>query len=78
MQCTKDSFAGSSLRVKGSEQEADEDENHNETNAHEGESLHDERVLLLVNEPVADGCSHGLVFVDREQIQVDELSLGQH
>ena len=35
-------------------------------------------MLKFIDEAIADGSMHGLILVDRQHVQVDKLSLGQH
>ena len=66
------------FRVQGSEQESDEQEDQGEADTHKNERLHNEGVLLLVDQTIVDLCRHGLVLVDRQQVQIDELGLAKH
>ena len=66
------------LRVQSTEQKSNEEEDQGEADAHKGQCLDYEIVLEFINEAIADVDAHRLRLIDRQQVHVHELCLGQH
>ena len=64
--------------IQSTEEESDKEEDQSEANAHESQRLDNEIVLEFINETIAYFALHRLILIDRQQVQVDELRLGQH
>ena len=77
-QTSAPSLASPLLGVQCSEEHRDEDEDHHKADPHKHKRLHNERMLLLVDQPVANLGMHRLTLINRQQVQVYELGLGEH
>ena len=66
------------LWIQSTEKESDKEEDQSEANAHESQRLDDKIVLELIYEAIAYFAVHRLILINRQQVQVDELCLGQH